>query len=268
MYLEKAKHLLTQEYNSALAQTHPQSFARVFIEEKIRHSFQVLGAGNYILKHEPIFNTCNTEQLDCLKATVLLHDIARFQEILLRENGIFIDHGTYGADMLKKTDTFKNTNITLPIKHHGHLIEELYSDPEYLSLPKQAQTDIKNICFLVRDADKLANFYLLANSFKEVESVFFPNTQTNNKIPVPEIKESFLQNKSINKDLCQSSADRALLLLAWIFDIDFSSSLVFLQKLSIIDKLFSHFAKFLTDEDQILYKETITKYITKKQQSL
>ena len=94
MYLDLAKKLLSEEYKNKykLANEH----GKRLMDEKIKHSYQVLGAGNYILKNESVFSKCNVDEIDFLKAIVLLHDIGRFQEGVTSG----IDHGVYGADML------------------------------------------------------------------------------------------------------------------------------------------------------------------------
>lgn len=263
MYLSKAKELLYQEYGNACHKTEETSYPRAFSEEKFRHSYQVLGAGNYILKHEPVFSSCNPAEIDRLKATVLLHDIARFQEILYKEQGVFIDHGVYGAKMLEKDNLFNDIQITLPIKHHGHLIEELYSDDSYKTLTPNEQENIKNISFLVRDADKLANLYLLIHSFDEVEKIFFTEKQDEKK-PTPEVLQNFMAQKSIHKKLCRSAADHALMITAWLFDIGFKSSFEFMEKLNIIENMFARFAKFWQPENIAIYKNEIRRFIIKK----
>ena len=75
MYLSLAKKLLDCEYKAKrdLADEH----GKRLIEEKIVHSYQVLGAGNMILKNEEVYQNCSDEEIDKLKATVLLHDLGR-----------------------------------------------------------------------------------------------------------------------------------------------------------------------------------------------
>ena len=53
MYLEKAKELIRKEYEENLSLA--TGVGRELIEEKIKHTYQVLGAGNLILKNEPIY---------------------------------------------------------------------------------------------------------------------------------------------------------------------------------------------------------------------
>ena len=53
MYLEKAKRILDKEYQTQRAKADKKGL--ILIEEKIVHSYQVLGAGNMILKNEKIY---------------------------------------------------------------------------------------------------------------------------------------------------------------------------------------------------------------------
>ena len=163
--LAEARNLLKKTYLPAYEKLASSLNWQRFAEEKYIHSFQVLGAGNYILKHENFFINSSPEFIDIAKTVLILHDIARFEEIVLRSKNIYnYDHGVEGSKMLEKMPLFNNIFITLPIKHHGHMIEAFYNDDAFNNIddPKQKE-DIKNLIFLVRDADKIANFNQLCN---------------------------------------------------------------------------------------------------------
>jgi len=266
MYLEKAKELLNREYEIKYAEIREDAFQRAFMDEKIKHSYQVLGAGNFLLKHEEAFCCYKGEAYQLLQATVLLHDIARFEEILLGKRGIFIDHGSYGADMLSRTDDFNNLMVVLPVRHHGHLIEELYADPSYLALADEEQNKLKNVAFLVRDADKLANFYLLIRNFEAMEKLFFPvgDAVAAGKIPSPAVWRDFCAYQAVNKKDVVNYADRALLILAWVFDLYFRSSFVFLQRLKVLELLFDKVSKFFDENSAAICWKVLEKYWTEK----
>ena len=79
--LDGARKLLLDEYygNREIVAVSPHYAA--YADEKYRHSLQVLGAGNFIIRHEPWFAGRGEEFVDLAKTAVLLHDIARFDEI-------------------------------------------------------------------------------------------------------------------------------------------------------------------------------------------
>ena len=267
MYLADAKKLLNDEYEIRYAQ-YKQYFQKEFMDEKIKHSYQVLGAGNFILNHEPCFADCSAEDKEYLQAILLLHDVARFYEILEIGEGRHLDHGVYGAEMLAQIPEFSMVDVCLPIKHHGHLIEALYEDEAYKSLSSDQQKRVQEVTFLVRDADKLANFYLLATHFEDARNVFFsPKAFVNPYIKKPsaEMLEKFNAHCcSIHRNFMTNLADKALFFLAWTYDLNYASSFEFMKRLRIIPRLFSQFSQFWNPEDVPLYLKTLEDYIAKR----
>ena len=259
MYLEKAKELIRKEYEENLSLA--TGVGRELIEEKIKHTYQVLGAGNLILKNEPIYKDLSLYEIDLLKATVLLHDLGRFHEGVDAK----IDHGVFGAQLLENIDVFKECKVRLSVKHHGHLIEELYNDEEYLNLSKQEQEEVVKYIFLVRDADKIANYNLVANEFSRMVELFFhPSRYKGGKIVSEGLHECFMKHCSINRKDVTDVCDHVLMFLACIFDLNYKSSFVFLDKLKIMDRLLDMCAVFWEKEYANIYKKEISDYMKSK----
>jgi len=266
MYLEKAKEILEREYKQRRAENKNESLIEI-MDEKILHSYQVLGAGKYLLKHEPYFAKCSAEEKDFLQAVVLLHDVARFYEFLALGHGEKIDHGVYGAEMLAKIPEFNKMEALLSVRHHGHLIEMLYADKDYQNLPLKEQKKVERIAFLVRDADKLANFYLLVSKFKEMSPLFFaervfqtPYEKTISK----EAHMDFEKQYTVQMKYITNFAERALGFLSWIFDLNYKYSFVFIQKTHIVEKLEKCFSIYWLKEDGDKYIAEISQFIAQK----
>ena len=258
MYLEVAKNLLSEEYRNKymLANEH----GKRLMDEKIKHSYQVLGVGNYILNNEDVFAECTEAEIDFLKAIVLLHDIGRFQEGVTSG----IDHGLYGADILKSKTIFNMPEAYLSVRHHGHLIESLYEDEDYISLSEKDKGVIYKYIYLVRDADKLANFYLLFREFLKHETLFFSPKPLDTKEVSEKVLKDFLACKSINKKDVKSHADQALMIFACVYDLEYKSSLVFLKKMKVLEGLFDSFSKFWIKENVAIYKKQIFDYVDER----
>ena len=258
MYLEIAKNLLSDEYEAKykLAGDH----GKRLMDEKIKHSYQVLGVGNYLLKNEKVFADCKSDEIDFLKAIVLLHDIGRFQEGVTPQ----IDHGMYGADILKDKTIFNVPEAYLSVRHHGHLIESLYADKDYMSLSDNDKKVIYKYIYLVRDADKLANFYLLFREFLKHETLFFSPKPLDTKEVSEKVLRDFMDCKSINKSDVKSHADQALMIFACVYDLEYKSSFVFLKKMNILEGLFASFSKYWLEENVEKYKKQIFNYIESK----
>ena len=263
MYLTKAKKLLNQEYQ----QRYKENVSCYHIEvmdEKIRHSYQVLGAGNFLLRHEPCFASLSPKEIDKLQAAVLLHDIGRFYEILMMKDGQFVDHGVYGAKMLAQIPEFNQKDIVLPIRHHGHLIEALYDDEEYKALLASEKKLIKRNAFLVRDADKIANFYLLISHFDEYGPMFLVSSEykdPNNKDVSGKVRKDFLNHKCVTRgDVC-NLADKALCLWSWFYDINYDASFLFIKRLHILEKFFAFLSRYWKEEDAKLFWHEMEKFV-------
>ena len=266
MYLTKAKKLLNQEYQ----QRYKENVSGYHIEvmdEKIRHSYQVLGAGNFLLRHEPCFASLSPKEIDKLQAAVLLHDIGRFYEILMMKDRQFVDHGVYGAKMLAQIPEFNQKDIVLPIRHHGHLIEALYADEEYMALADEEKAIIRRNAFLVRDADKLANFYLLATHFEEYGPMFLVASEykdANSKDISEKIREDFFNHKCVTRSEIRNLAEKALSLWAWIYDINYDSSFLFMERLHLTDRLFKFLSRYLKEDDARCIKDEMDKFIAER----
>ena len=73
--------ILRQEYRRCLEYVKDSHFHTLYANEKIEHSFQVIGAGNYIMKHEKYYQGRDETFLRLAKLAYLFHDIGRFREI-------------------------------------------------------------------------------------------------------------------------------------------------------------------------------------------
>lgn len=265
MYLELAKQLLAEEYHKYYDKA--DEFGKTFMDEKIRHSYQVLGVGLYILRHEILFQSCSAEENDRLKATVLLHDIGRFYEAYIGQYAKKVDHGVYGAEILANEALFSRNDVILPVRHHGHLIEKLYEDEIYCALDADERKYIDEVIYLVRDADKLANFYLLSRNFVKMEKLFFPlSLQADNDfVPSEQVRNAFMAHQAINKQDVRNCADQALMILACLFDVRYVSSFVLMSRWGVMDKLLAKMTKFWQAENAELFAGVIRDYLQEKQ---
>ena len=252
---EKAKELLYHEYEYAFDIVKESDYHRAFVNEKIRHSLQVSGAGNGILAHEKYFLNQPNDFIDICKTSILLHDIYRFREILGSfENGIKIDHSLKGAEFLEKTTDFNNIFITLPIKHHGHMIEKMYEDEAYKNLDIQTQDIIKHIAFAVRDADKIANWYLLTNEFDDIKDVWlpYPDDFSAEQAKINDELWAYFTNDTVAPNtLRQTNADCLMSIICWLFDMNYSYSIFYCQKLKCFDGFYKLLRKFNVSKDKI-----------------
>lgn len=269
--------LLQQSYQNCRNHVQDSPYYTLYADEKIHHSLQVVGAGNYILKHEKAFQNRAADFILNAKLAYLFHDIGRFEEIkakydYAKENegksqsrGTY-DHSIIGADILRKIPSYNNPLIIIPIKHHGHLIGDLYTDEEFASIKdEQLKKDIETILFLVRDADKVANFNLVKIEQERFASLFYGEA-AKDKIKMsiaPELLEQFHRCEPISKLLLHNVAEELLGFIAWVFDMNYKPSFDFMCQAGGVDFLIERLGECTKDELlQQTVAKTIKNYIT------
>lgn len=269
---EKAKELLYSEYHKNFEIVKDSPYHKRYVDEKIRHSMQVSGAGNGILKHEAYFQKRSSEFIDIAKTAILLHDIFRFSEVrILYESGERIDHGVRGSEFLQQFPEFNNILITLPIKHHGHMIEALYEDEKYQSIKdEQLKEDVKHIAFAVRDADKIANWQIVTQEFDFVKKVWLPFPEDDSKeqgIIPPEAWAYFAKHEIVPHGVVKvkTNASEALSMLCWLFDINYQYSVYYCCRLNLFSGFLRLFKQIKVDEENIsAIKEIVQDYCKQK----
>ena len=267
MYKE-AYNLLKFQYESCLKIVKDNQYCTDFANEKWRHSMQVAGAGNYLIQHIEWLKDKPESYIEMVKTAVLLHDICRFTEIVrIYNNKKKFDHGNAGANLLRNLALFMDIRIWLPIRHHGHMIEDLYNDHTFLNIEDNAlQEEVKKICFIIRDADKIANLRMLAQE-KEMRRLFFTKAEDDKDDgEVPELaQKQALEGKIINKEFRKTSASCLAGFLSWYTDINYHVSIDFCEKLHITQKLLNLFEDICSDSVfKLQYCAAIRKMIREK----
>ena len=267
---QKARQLLQYEYKKNFEIVQDSHYHKSFVNEKIRHSLQVAGAGNGILRNEPYFQNKSAEFIEVAKTAILLHDIYRFNEIRIRyQENKKIDHGVEGAKFLAKSEDFNNQLITLPVKHHGHMIEVFYEDEEYLAIQDEEYKDqIKHIIFAVRDADKIANWQILTKEYENMRLVWLPHPEdrTENQGYITDnVWDSFIKGEVVSNSYIKTNADCLISVLAWVFDINYKYSIEYSLRLDIFKGFEKLCHDMKMDKTKIaLIMQKVTDYINQR----
>lgn len=250
--LEDAYQLLKEKSEECLQKVAHDEFFVGYTKEKIRHSYQVMGAGNYIIPRVEWLKSKDSAYVDMVKSAVLLHDICRFAEIEKKcLHNRQIDHGVAGGEFLRTMPEFSDIRIWLPIKHHGHWIEKLYEDEEYQNIAdEELKQEVARICFIIRDADKIANLRMLAYE-PDMRYLFYGK-----KDVVPEIDghiSDFVWSQvdkytTLPRGVETTPADRIAGYLSWYYDINYQYAIDFCDKLQVTDRLVDLFKWLCVDE--------------------
>ena len=264
--IEQAMKLLYSQYDTCMDVVKNDKFHSYYAEEKIRHSLQVAGAGNYLVRHIEWLKNKPEEYVDMVRTAVLLHDVCRFSEIADRFRGVRnYDHGVAAYEFLRYTPLFNDIRIRLPIKHHGHLIRDLYADAEYQSLDSALQQEVERICFVIRDADKIANFNLVTHEPYFLPLFFDLDRETKDEDFM--ISDTVRANAFVEDTIpfpINTIADRAAAFLSWYMDINYQAAIDYCQKLGVTELMFAMFAKYCKDaEFKAKYAEFVRGYLQK-----
>lgn len=260
--LKEAWQLLDLQFNQCYEIVKKDEFYRGYALEKLRHSKQVAGAGNYIIPKIEWLKEKSPEYVEMVRTAVLLHDVCRFSEIAYRfKNKGSYDHGVEASELLKHTPIFNDIRIWLPIKHHGHRIEDLYNDGVFQDIAdKQLQKEIELICFIIRDADKIANLHMMVNE-ENIRPLFFGKS-TGNEYKDGQIsqivKEVAFKNVTTPRFDEATVGDHITGYISWFFDINYKYSIDYCERLNVISGLFDIFEKYCSDEE---FKRKYAKFV-------
>ncbi|MBR6355740.1 MAG: hypothetical protein IKR92_02690 [Alphaproteobacteria bacterium] len=249
--LQKAVELLWLQYHQCMEIVKNDKHYSYYAEEKIRHSLQVAGAGNYLLRHIEWLKDKPAEYIDMVKTAVLLHDVCRFTEIAkLYQGAKEYDHGVAAYEFLAHTPLFNDIRIRLPIKHHGHLIQDLYDDAEYQNLPDDLRAEVEKICFIVRDADKIANFNMVTHEpyflplFMDIERELTPADLAVSA----HVWQTAFRHNTVPKPF-YTIGDRVTSFFSWYLDINYRAALDYCDKLGITELMYQMFDKYCGDTE-------------------
>lgn len=215
-----------------------------YADEKFRHSMQVVGAGNYLLKHEKTFQNWTEQEKYLAWLGCLFHDVGRFREICKRYENKDLhganlrkyDHGEFSYEILQTSSQYLNPLLLFPIRHHGHLDADFFGEAGYLAASQKDKETMKNIFFLIKDADKIANFYLFRRH-PEYYGSLICGTEKMRSAASPKVVESLSRQELCRNADIATPLDQMLRILSWVFDIKFKQSFVFLKKLGCIEDM-------------------------------
>lgn len=228
----------------------------IHIEMKREHSLRVMEASNNIAKK---LDLCQ-EDIDLATLIGLLHDIARFEQYTKYKtfrDSISIDHGDLAVEILKKNNFIRNFIDTdmydyiifKAIKNHNkYKIEEGLNDRELL------------FSKIIRDADKIDIFYEAYVMFwKEIEEEIEKSEISK------DVEESFKKYEPIKKKSNQNRTyiDKVLIVIAFIFDMNFKESFIIIKNEDYINKILDRFNFEKKESMQLIeeIKDIANKYI-------
>lgn len=213
-------------------------FCRQFAAKKYRHSVQVLMIGREIAARDEELKKESAGFHALGEKALLFHDVGRFMEIYkMYQDNVFADHGSWFSkrydhgvlsyEMMKDEPGYNDVRILAALKHHGHMMEKFERDPEFQNLSdSEIERQMRAILGWVRDADKLANFYIQRYEDNLKKDPFFVTmSEEVRQAPLSsDVVAQFEAGQVILTGTIKSYCDRLLCCLSWIYDLNYKAS--------------------------------------------
>lgn len=214
------------------------------IQLKIEHTRMVCHVMNRLTEGEKM----SDDECMLAAAVALLHDVGRFPQY--RRWGTFRDsasdnHARLAIEVIREHDVLAVLNSAERL-----LVEEAVRFHNLLALPKRYKSPTDRFIRFIRDADKLDIWRVFVEHFaKPVEERASAVTLGFPELPGVSIPclEQLLAGEVVRLDTVTSINDFKLLLLSWVFDLNFTSSYRLLHNDGYCDSL----ALLLPDESQV-----------------
>ena len=204
------------------------------IERKIYHSLRVMEISKQIATNMGLEN----EKIELATLIGLLHDIGRFEQFKIYQTYSdleSIDHGDLGADILKQNNFIRN--FIKEAKYDEIILKSVQNHNKY-KIADDLNKEEKLFCKIVRDADKIDILY-------EAIEIFWKKgrEEIQNDLISDKVYNEFLNKKLIKKDknMKKNGIDKLVLMLAFVFDINFHESLEILKKEDYLNKILNNF---------------------------
>jgi hypothetical protein len=201
---------------------------------KLTHTNRVVELSE-ILAASVFENNNLTEHIELAKIIAVLHDIARWNQ-MLEYNGftdVKGDHGKTGADIIVQSDILnglersKQQIVLTAICEHNKKIINNYD----------AFTQI--FVDIIRDADRIDNFYIEIENYSEDNSMKNILPFSNEHKLSRRIYESIMNSSLADTKDRETKIDFKFFKMAWIFDIKFTKSIEIIREKKYIEVIYS-----------------------------
>ena len=219
-----------------LKYTEKFNFEKEGIKRKQLHSLRVMEESKKVAKALKL----NKEEIELAELIGLLHDIGRFEQYNRENeqcNEMLLDHANLGVEVLVKDDYMKKY---IDDKHYIPIILKAIKNHNKLKIEDDLNEEELLYAKIIRDADKLDIFYegveIYWNTKKEKENI--ENSKISSKI-----EEQLKNEKQVKKlgNERNDTVDSLLMLLSYIYDINFRETLEIIDKENYVNKILNRF---------------------------
>lgn len=228
------------------------------INHKLNHTYNVVNNAKYISEDMKL----DSEEIDLAMTIALLHDIGRFTQAremkTFREDITSYDHATLGVKLLFDEGMIRN--FVLSDKDDEIIKKAIGNHSKYI-LDENGLTEREILhCKIIRDADKIDSFrakvtddiYTMANITK---------SDIENSIITDKVYNDFMAEKTIYSKDRKTGIDMWISYVAFVFGLEFNSSIKLIAKNDYINKLFDRFSYNIDKERMERLRNKVLEYI-------
>lgn len=179
------------------------------------------------------------------EAIALFHDIGRFEQFKkyrTYSDHRSIDHSTFGLEVLAKNNALAGVD-----RGEKKIIETAIRFHNVMELPAGLDEDVLLFSQLIRDADKLDIYYVVAQYYKEYEKnpegfkleIELPDSP----VITAKVIEDLVAGRHIDYRDLKSWNDMKLCQLSWVYDVNFATTLKRIKELGYIEMIIGFLPK-------------------------
>lgn len=210
------------------------------IDLKKNHTLRVVENMNKLTK--VLF--LNEEQKGIAEVIALFHDAGRFPQFT--KYGTFIDeesedHALLSIAAIEAAAFFAEIDET-----SQHIIKTAILNHSKIQLPKLEEEQVQLFCQLIRDADKLDIWAMVTNQFRDKSNddmkIIMYNLPNQNQVSEKIIKAIQIEKLAKKEDM-KTMNDFRLMLMSWVFDLNYKASFNILNQNRYIEKIYNTLPK-------------------------
>ena len=204
------------------------------IKLKVKHTYEVVKKSEYISRGLGL----NEENIELAKVIALLHDIGRFEQV--KQTNDFLDntgfdHADYGVKILFEDNLIKK--FVEDSQYDNIIKQSIYNHNKYKIEEGLNKLELLH-SKIIRDADKLDNFRVKETEhFKNIFPSKYNSETINYEQVSQQVYQDFMKHKCIKLEDRKTQIDYWVCVIAFIFDLNFSISLKYIQDKNYIDIL-------------------------------
>ncbi len=230
---------------------------------KVKHTYHVSENAKEIATKLDL----NEEDIKLAELIGLLHDIGRFEEIIVTGelNSMKFDHAEYGSKILFENNLIRNF---IEENKYDKIIKKAIENHNKLEIEDGLDEKTLLHCKIIRDADKLDIFRVKIEA--DIEALYPLRV-----VKIEDMENSVISDKvyeSIIHERCVVNSDRVYPLdfylnnLAFLFDINFDITFKMLKETNYVNMLIDRFTykDEKTRNRMVEIKEKFNNFIDKK----